>query len=61
MDSIGIATMGKFTGPDLLGTYTSPPPPKEEEHIFPKIKVVRVKAKYVKEERIEVKSLQEDN
>lgn len=62
MDSVAIATMGKFTGPDILGTYTSPPPPpREEDHIFPQIKVNNVKSSYVNEQKIEVKSLQEED
>lgn len=59
MDSIAIATMGKFTGPDRLGQLP-PPPPKDEEHVFPKIYVKNVKSTYVQENKIEVKSITED-
>ena len=62
MDSIAIATMGKFTGPSKLGTFIPPPPePKGEEHVFPKIYVKNVKASYPTEsKKVEVKSVSED-
>lgn len=35
MHPIAIATMGKFVGPP--GSKQSVAPPKEEEHVFPKV------------------------
>lgn len=63
MDSIAIATMGKFTGPSKLGTFAPPPPPQsgKEDHQFPKIEVKKVRSTYIQEEKIEVKSVTEDD
>lgn len=63
MDSIAIATMGKFTGPSRMGIFAPPPPPQpgKEDHQFPQIEVKSVRSTYVQEEKIEVKSVSEDD